>query len=419
MTQLAEQHAACLQEQQQDWSIRPARLATAAAQQRRMAVNRQSRISALQTDLAALQTHLDAPHGHTCTLCGQDLQGTAHLTTVLQRLAQEIAAVQAEITTTTAELQEYCAQAEELERERLAVEQAQAQRQAALAQQLDGLMRTSEQVQIERANAALQAQAALASLDQQQQAIEATLASLTADLATARRAIAALGEAPVSAYPHRRAVMEMHQRRETLLATIEAHLALGNPHRLKVDGLRATLVDLNYDRLNGYLADAKHEQFLYKLLTAKDSFIRKQIIDQNLSLLNRRLDHYLEQLGLPHEVQFMADLSVFIVLMGKEMDFNQLSRGEMNRVSLAMSWSFRDVWESMNMPVNLLFADEVLESIDLAGVKAAVALLHRTAVVQHRNVFLVSHRQDLRQTIDRVLLVTKENRFTTFADADS
>jgi ABC-type Mn2+/Zn2+ transport system ATPase subunit len=72
----------------------------------------------------------------------------------------------------------------------------------------------------------------------------------------------------------------------------------------------------------------------------------------------------------------------------------------------------------MNMPVNLLFADEVLDQgIDPAGVNAAVGLLHRTAVERHKNVFLVSHRQDLRQTIDRVLLVTKENRFTTFAEA--
>ena len=47
-----------------------------------------------------------------------------------------------------------------------------------------------------------------------------------------------------------------------------------------------------------------HQEFLLKLLTNKDSFIRKKIIEQNLSYLNNRLTYYLDKLGLPHQVEF-------------------------------------------------------------------------------------------------------------------
>ena len=42
----------------------------------------------------------------------------------------------------------------------------------------------------------------------------------------------------------------------------------------------------------------EHPRFVYKLLTNKDSFIRKKIIDQNLAYLNNRLTYYPDKLGL-------------------------------------------------------------------------------------------------------------------------
>jgi signal transduction protein with GAF and PtsI domain len=104
-------------------------------------------------------------------------------------------------------------------------------------------------------------------------------------------------------------------------------------------------------------------EFLYKLLTNKDSYIRKRIIDQNLSYLNARLSQYLDRIGLPHTVVFMNDLSVNITELGRELDFDNLSRGERNRLILSLSWSFRDVWESLYQPINLLFIDELIDSV--------------------------------------------------------
>jgi len=152
------------------------------------------------------------------------------------------------------------------------------------------------------------------------------------------------------------------------------------------------------------------------LLTAKDSFVRKRIIEQNLSYLNHRLAHYLEKLSLPHLVKFRSDLEVDITQLGQEFDFDNLSRGERNRLILGLSWAFRDVYESLNHPINLLFIDEMIDSgMDANGVDNALGILKKMAREQNKNIFLISHRDELVGRVNNILQVIKENGFTTFS----
>ena len=66
-------------------------------------------------------------------------------------------------------------------------------------------------------------------------------------------------------------------------------------------------------------------------------------------------------MGLPHQVVFQNDLSVEITELGRELDFDNLSRGERNRLKLGLSWAFRDVFESMNTPINFLAISEIFK----------------------------------------------------------
>jgi DNA repair exonuclease SbcCD ATPase subunit len=159
-----------------------------------------------------------------------------------------------------------------------------------------------------------------------------------------------------------------------------------------------------------------HQDFLYKLLTNKDSFIRKRIIEQNLQYLNSRLAYYLTKLGLPHEVQFQPDLTVEITELGRELDFDNLSRGERNRLILGLSWAFRDVFESMNTPINFLAIDELIDSgMDTNGVDAALSVLKKIERERNKNIFLISHRDELVGRVNTILQVIKEGGFTTFS----
>jgi DNA repair exonuclease SbcCD ATPase subunit len=150
-------------------------------------------------------------------------------------------------------------------------------------------------------------------------------------------------------------------------------------------------------------------------LTSKDSFVRKKIIDQNLSYLNARLTHYLDRIGLPHTVKFQNDLTVSIEELGRELDFDNLSRGERNRLILSMSWAFRDVWESLYSPINLLFIDELIDSgLDTAGMESSLAILKQMSRERHKSIWLVSHRDELAGRVENIMQVVKENGFTSY-----
>ena len=175
---------------------------------------------------------------------------------------------------------------------------------------------------------------------------------------------------------------------------------------------------VSFDKINELSRLADHQKFLLDLLTSKDSFVRKKIIDQNLSYLNARLTHYLDRIGLPHQVVFQNDLNVEITELGRELDFDNLSRGERNRLILGLSFAFRDVWESLYSPINTLFVDELIDSgMDTIGVENSMAILKDMSRTRSKSVWLVSHREELAGRVPSVLKVIKSNGFTTYSNS--
>jgi len=199
---------------------------------------------------------------------------------------------------------------------------------------------------------------------------------------------------------------------------LEIKCAENNPYLEQITELQNTAVqDINWDAVNELVKLKDHQEFLYKLLTNKDSFVRKRIIDQNLAFLNQRLTYYLDKIGLPHIVEFQNDLSVIITQLGQDLDFDNLSRGERNRLILSMSWAFRDVWENLYTSINLLFIDELVDSgMDASGVESSIAVLKRISRERDKNIFLISHRDDLTSRVNHVLKVIKENGFTSYSN---
>ena len=213
------------------------------------------------------------------------------------------------------------------------------------------------------------------------------------------------------AYDHRQYV-------ESINTALKNKKEEANPYLDQIDELKNQAVqEINWDTANTLQKLKEHQEFLYKLLTNKDSFIRKKIIDQNLTFLNNRLTHYLDQLGLPHLVTFKNDLSVEITQLGQELDFDNLSRGERNRLILGLSFAFRDVWENLYQNINLLFLDELIDSgMDSAGVESSLAILKKMSRESGKNIFLISHKDELMGRVNNVLKVVKENGFTAYAN---
>jgi DNA repair exonuclease SbcCD ATPase subunit len=227
-----------------------------------------------------------------------------------------------------------------------------------------------------------------------------------------------LGDRPVVHYD---SIDDAYNHKNTL-SGLEKELsnkkAEADPYEDQIQELKNTAVqELDWSKINELTRVKDHQEFLYKLLTSKDSFVRKRIIDQNLNYLNTRLTYYLDRIGLPHTVAFQNDLTVIITQLGQDLDFDNLSRGERNRLILSMSWAFRDVWENLYQSINLLFIDELVDSgMDSSGVESSIAVLKKMTRERDKNVFLISHRDDLTSRVNHVLKVIKENGFTSYSN---
>ena len=236
------------------------------------------------------------------------------------------------------------------------------------------------------------------------------------ELETAHEALGSLGRPPKMFYDKESDAIQHQATVTNLEQQIASKASETDPYTEQIDEMNAqALQEVTYDTLNELTRLQEHQDFLLKLLTSKDSFIRKKIIEQNLSYLNTRLTHYLDRVGLPHTVVFQNDLTVSIEELGRELDFDNLSRGERNRLILSMSWAFRDVFESLYQPINLLFIDEMIDNgLDTAGVESALALLKHMSRERHKSIWLVSHRDELTGRVENILKVIKENGFTSY-----
>ena len=233
----------------------------------------------------------------------------------------------------------------------------------------------------------------------------------------AEHVVVELGRQPETHYDNETQAIEHRSKVANVLNDIEKKSIEVDPYGEQIAEMEnKALQEINFDKINQLTRTMEHQKFLLDILTSKDSFVRKKIIDQNLSYLNSRLTHYLDKIGLPHQVVFKNDLQVEITELGRELDFDNLSRGERNRLILGLSFAFRDVWENLYSPINTLFIDELIDSgLDTMGVENAIAILKDMSRRRHKSIWLVSHREELAGRVPNVLKVIKENGFTQYS----
>ena len=247
-------------------------------------------------------------------------------------------------------------------------------------------------------------------------AYQAEIADKVTDVAKGLEDIGDINGKPTTFYESAKEAYDHRQNVDSLKTALENKKDEDDPYQTQIDELNNSAMQvIDWSPINDLTSFKENQEFLLKLLTNKDSFIRKKIIDQNLMYLNNRLTYYLDKLGLPHQVIFQNDLNVEITQLGQDLDFDNLSRGERNRLILGMSFALRDVWESLYQNINLLFIDELIDSgMDTAGVEGALAVLKKMGRERHKNVFLISHKDELIGRVNHLMKVVKENGFTSY-----
>ena len=247
-------------------------------------------------------------------------------------------------------------------------------------------------------------------------AYQTEIADKIKDVAKGLEDIGDINGRPTTFYETAKEAYEHRQNVDSLKTALKNKEDEVDPYQTQIDELQnSAMQEVDWVPVNELTNLKDHQEFLLKLLTNKDSFIRKKIIEQNLSYLNNRLTYYLDKLGLPHQVEFLNDLTVQITQLGQDLDFDNLSRGERNRLILGMSFAFRDVWESLYQNINLLFIDELIDSgMDTSGVENSLAVIKKMGRERSKNVYLISHKDELVGRVNHVLKVIKENGFTSY-----
>ncbi len=207
---------------------------------------------------------------------------------------------------------------------------------------------------------------------------------------------------------------ELKSKKDKYENALEKLKTENNPHLETLNELKAVkLENIDYSVVDELNSDIKHQKFLLKLLTKKDSFVRKALLDKNIPFLNNRLDKYLKMLKLPHTVKFTPEMNAEIFQLGRQIEFGNLSNGQKARINIALSLSFRDVLQSMHGTINICILDEILDNaLDGNGVICAAKMLKLKANDDKLSLYIISHREEIENMFDKIMTITLNKGFS-------
>lgn len=216
-------------------------------------------------------------------------------------------------------------------------------------------------------------------------------------------------------------LLELHSQQQSISQQILDLENSENPFLGTLDDLiNNPPKPVDYSDINELSKLLDHQQFLLKLLTKKDSFIRKALLNKNLPFLNNRLNGYIGQLGLSHKVEFTHEMTASISLFGRTLSFGNLSSGQKARVNLALTLSFRDVLQKIHTPINICLLDEILDvGLDSVGVQIAARMIKHKARDEELDIFVISHREEVGNVFDRTILVQMNKGFSSIVPITS
>ena len=144
----------------------------------------------------------------------------------------------------------------------------------------------------------------------------------------------------------------------------------------------------------------------------------KYIIRNVLEYFNERCNSYLSSLTKgDFIIKFDDTLKEVVYNNEVEAHYDSLSGGEKKRVSLAVMLGLNDLLLLTGKDrSNVIFFDEVAESLDDEGVKGLIEIIHQ--VTKHKKLFLITHNEYLTSLLEQyseTLTVTKRNNITKLA----
>jgi DNA repair exonuclease SbcCD ATPase subunit len=145
----------------------------------------------------------------------------------------------------------------------------------------------------------------------------------------------------------------------------------------------------------------------------KDGGVKTVIINKYLPLINQKINEYLKMMELYVNFTLDGEFNETILTPTFEnFSYGNFSEGQKQRINLALTFGLMSVAALKNsVNTNLLILDEILDgSMDAEGISLFLNIIRQE--MKNKNIFMISHRDNLDSKFDKVIIFQKKGHFT-------
>jgi DNA repair exonuclease SbcCD ATPase subunit len=188
----------------------------------------------------------------------------------------------------------------------------------------------------------------------------------------------------------------------------------------KVDDLQEENAKLEYfyeelhkikNEIIGNIDQSQYYDFVSNLL--KDGGVKTVIINKYLPLINQKVNEYLRMMDLYINFTLDGEFNETILTNTFEnFTYGNFSEGQKQRINLALTFALMSVAAMKNsVNTNLMILDEILDgSMDSEGISLFLNIIRQE--MKDKNIFMISHRDNLDSKFDVVVNFEKKGHFT-------
>jgi DNA repair exonuclease SbcCD ATPase subunit len=157
----------------------------------------------------------------------------------------------------------------------------------------------------------------------------------------------------------------------------------------------------------------KAEYYEYVNSMLKDGGVKTIIINKYLPLINKKINEYLKMMDLYVNFTLDGEFNETILTPTFEnFSYGNFSEGQKQRINLALTFGLMSVAAMKNsVNTNLLILDEILDgSMDSEGISLFLDIIRKE--MTNKNIFMISHRDNLDSKFDKIVLFEKKGHFT-------
>ena len=204
---------------------------------------------------------------------------------------------------------------------------------------------------------------------------------------------------------------------EQEIQTITENLANRNTEHEKLDEFKSNLAH-TFAELSDKKQEIVHHDFAYSLL--KDDGVKTKIIRKYLPFINQQVNRYLQMMDF--YINFHLDEEFKETVKSpihEDFSYSSFSEGEKMRIDLALLFTWREVARVKNsVNTNLLIMDEVFDSsLDGFGTDEFLKIIR--FVIKDANIFVISHKVDMQDKFESVIMFDKVKGFSRRVSSDT